>query len=81
MMNGNKYSREIGTAWFGRHVVIVRCNPQMNTFLGIHTSLHAPLEPPSSNCTETIAQLLSIGYTLTLSYPISPYEVHYLFVK
>lgn len=80
-MINNWYSREIGTAWFGRHVVIIRCNPQTNTFIGIHTSLHAPTEPPSTNCTETIAQYLSIGYTLTHTYVISPYEVQYILVQ
>ncbi|WP_246941889.1 hypothetical protein [Bacillus pinisoli] len=73
--------REIGTAWYGRHVVIIRCIPLQNQFIGIHTSLHAPTEPPSPNCTETIAQFLSIGYTLLSTYSVSPYEVHYLLMK
>ncbi|WP_456278688.1 hypothetical protein [Bacillus sp. AK128] len=73
--------REIGTAWYGRHVVILRCMPLQNQFIGMHTSLHAPTEPPSSNCAETLAQFLSIGYQLISTYTISPHEVHYLLMK
>jgi hypothetical protein len=73
--------REIGTAWYGKHVVIVRCRPQSNEFLGMHTSLHAPTEPPSKNCAETLSQYLSIGYTLISSYPISSNEVQYILSK
>ncbi|KAA0550146.1 hypothetical protein FZW96_02035 [Bacillus sp. BGMRC 2118] len=80
-MRNNWKLREIGTAWYGRHVVIVRCNPQTNSFITIHKSLHAPTEPSSQNCAETLAQLLSIGYTLSHSYTISPYEVQYILVK
>ncbi len=73
--------REIGTAWYGRHVVIVRCSPYTNHFIGVYTSLHAPIEPPSVNCAETLSQFLSIGYTLIGSYTVSNSEVHYILMK
>ncbi len=77
-MNSN---REIGTAWFGRHVVIIRCMPYTNQFIGMYSSLHAPIEPPSVNCAETLSQYLSIGYTLIGTYTISASEVQYVLMK
>jgi hypothetical protein len=73
--------RKIGTAWHGRHVVIVRCNSNNNQLIGIHKSLHAQTEPPSINCTETLAQLLSIGYVITDTHFVPPNEIHYILVK
>lgn len=72
---------QIGTAWFGRHIVIIHCNPQTNQFLKIDKSLHAPIEPPHENCAETIAQLYSIGYQLEGIAPISNNEIIYIFKK
>jgi hypothetical protein len=80
-MNFYQSQREIGTAWYGRHVVIIRCNPQSNDYLGMHKSLHAPTEPPTKYCAETLSQYLSIGYSIINTYPISPSEVQYILVK
>ncbi|MFZ3590894.1 hypothetical protein ACOI1C_16960 [Bacillus sp. DJP31] len=77
-MNSN---REIGTAWFGRHVVIIRCMPYTNQLIGMHTSLHAPTEPPSVYCAETLSQFFSIGYTPIGTYTVSASEVQYVLIK
>ncbi|WP_078546254.1 hypothetical protein [Litchfieldia alkalitelluris] len=78
----NFYNRnQIGTAWHGRHIVMIRCNPFSNQFLHIDKSLHAPTEPSNENCAETVAQYFSIGYTLVSVTPISHNEVQYMFVK
>jgi hypothetical protein len=76
-----KSKREIGTAWSGKHVVIIRCMPYQNQFIGLYTSLHAPTEPPSPHCAETLSQFLSIGYTLIDTYTISATEVQYILMK
>jgi hypothetical protein len=73
--------KEIGTAWYGRHVVIIRCIPYNNRLIGLHASLHAPLEPPSQNCAETLSQYFSIGYSLVNTYPVSESEVQYMLMK
>ncbi|MDF0725746.1 hypothetical protein PY093_03335 [Cytobacillus sp. S13-E01] len=72
---------EIGTAWYGRHVVIIRCNPYLNKFLEIAKSLHAPTELPNENCAETLAQYFSIGYELLEVTAISQNEVLYILRK
>ncbi|MEH7224379.1 hypothetical protein V7112_11290 [Bacillus sp. JJ1566] len=77
----NDINREIGTAWFGRHVVIITCNPVTNQFLQLHKSLHAPTEPPNPNCAEAISQFLSIGYKIAAIAPLSHNEVQYVLVK
>lgn len=74
----NQGQPQIGTAWFGRHVVIIKCNPAGNLFLGLNKSLYAPVEPANPNCAETLAQFLSIGYTLIGTASVSPAEVHYI---
>jgi hypothetical protein len=73
----NSYSL-IGTAWFGKHVVVIRCNPFTNQYLGLHKSLHAPIEPPNPNCAETLAQYFSIGYRLLGFVQISDHELQYI---
>ncbi|MCH1627362.1 hypothetical protein [Fredinandcohnia quinoae] len=75
------FKREIGTAWYGRHVVIITCNSITNQFIRIHTSLHAPTEPPNPNCAETISQFISIGYKIAAVVPISNIEVQYTLIK
>lgn len=75
------YQREIGTAWYGRHVVFITCNPNTNQFLQLQKSLHAPTEPPHQNCAETIAQFVSIGYQLVAVVPISNAEIQYILIK
>ncbi|WP_243293175.1 hypothetical protein [Bacillus sp. FJAT-47783] len=77
----NRISPQIGTAWYGRHVVIVHCNPLTNTLMKIDTSLHAPLEPPHYLCSETLSQLFSIGYTLVTAVALSKTHVLYMLVK
>lgn len=71
----------IGTAWRGHHVVILRCNPYINQFIGINTSLEAPVEPTHPSCTETLSRFLSIGYTLINATMISQTEIQYVLVK
>ncbi|WP_010283940.1 hypothetical protein [Bacillus timonensis] len=73
--------REIGTAWYGRHVVFITCNPVTNQFLQLHKSLHAPTEPPHRNCAETISQFLSIGYKIAAISPLSNNNLQYVLVK
>jgi hypothetical protein len=68
----------IGTAWFGKHVVVIRCNPFTNQYIGLHKSLHAPIEPPNPNCAETLAQYFSIGYQLLGFVQISDHELQYI---
>jgi hypothetical protein len=79
MLNGTDQS--IGTAWYGRHVVFIRCNPFNNQFLQLDKSLHAPVEPPNQNCAETVAMFISIGYTLQAVVPISDHEIQYILIK
>ena len=81
MYNPKGLNREIGTAWYGRHVVLITCNPTTNQFLQLHKSLHAPTEPPHPNCAETIYQFLSIGYNIAAIAPLSHNEVQYILVK
>ncbi|MFS0823052.1 hypothetical protein [Bacillus sp. 1P02SD] len=81
MYHSNNIYREIGTAWYGRHVVLISCNPLTNQFLQIHKSLHAPTEPPHPNCAETISQFLSIGYKIAAIATLSHNEVQYVLVK
>lgn len=75
------YPTQIGTAWYGKHVVIIRCNPMTNQFIKLDTSLHAPTEPPHHSCAETVAQFLSIGYNIVAILPITVTEIHYIMVK
>lgn len=81
-MDGRKcgeYRPIIGQAWTGRHVVLIYCTPG-NEFITMHTSNHAPFEPPRSNCAETLSQLLSIGYKVLHITPISPSVIQYFLV-
>ncbi|RBW71170.1 hypothetical protein DS031_03270 [Bacillus taeanensis] len=72
---------QVGTAWTGRHVVMVHCNPLTNRLIKIDTSLHAPLEPPHQLCSETFSQLLSTGYQITAAVMLSTIHVIYIFVN
>jgi len=69
----------IGQAWTGRHVVLVQCSID-NQFSHLYKSKHAPLEPPQPNCAETLSQLLSIGYHIHASTPISANQIQYFLV-
>lgn len=75
------FRQQIGTAWMGRHVVIIHCNPVTNQFLTLYTSIGAPTEPPHSTCAETLSRFLSIGYHLVMVTPISNSEIQYVLVK
>jgi hypothetical protein len=72
---------DIGTAWYGRHVVIITCNPNTNTVLDIKHSTSAPTEPIQSSCTKTLAMYFSIGYALSGVTAIGPNAIQYVFVK
>jgi hypothetical protein len=69
----------IGQAWTGRHVVLLHCTAN-NQFSNLYKSFHAPIEPPRSNCAETLSQLLSIGYQIHAITPISPNLIQYFLV-
>lgn len=71
---------KIGTAWHGKHVIILNCNPNTNQLLSVYKSLSAPFEPPHSNCAETLSRLLSIGYILLMVVPLSNYEIQYVLI-
>ncbi|RSK26828.1 hypothetical protein EJF36_08105 [Bacillus sp. HMF5848] len=55
----------IGSAWVGKHVVMITCDIKNNRFLRISSSIHAPMEPVHVTCAETIAQFLRIGYQIS----------------
>ncbi|MFT4414130.1 hypothetical protein ACLM5H_09740 [Fredinandcohnia humi] len=81
MHNNYRTYREIGTAWYGRHIVFITCNPVTNQFLQLQKSLHAPTEPPHPNCAETMSQFVSIGYQITAVVSLSPTKVQYVLMK
>lgn len=69
----------IGQAWTGRHVVLLHCS-EKNQVKNLYKSYHAPIEPPRTNCAETLSQLLSIGYQVKTITPVSPQELQYFLV-
>jgi hypothetical protein len=69
----------IGQAWTGRHVILLHCTAD-NQFVSLYKSFHAPIEPPRSNCAETLSQLLSIGYKIHAITPISSGIIQYFLV-
>ncbi len=69
----------IGQAWTGRHIVMVHCTAN-NQFIELYKSYHAPIEPPRQNCSETLSQLLSIGYRIQAITAISPNHLQYVLV-
>lgn len=73
-MNGS----QIGTAWFGTHIVLVRCNYVTNQVVAVFKSDHAPAEPTANSCAETLSRYISIGYTLLGAYPVGEKEVQYV---
>ncbi|WP_174727771.1 hypothetical protein [Mesobacillus harenae] len=66
----------IGHPWTGKHVILLHCT-QNNQFIQWYKSYHAPIEPPRPHCAETLAQLLSIGYTLQAVTSIYPNQIQY----
>jgi hypothetical protein len=71
----------IGTAWYGRHVVVITCNPMNNSILHVNHSVGAPVEPQQKNCTDTLGMFFSIGYSLVGVSAITPTIIQYVFVK
>ncbi|MEA3319132.1 MAG: hypothetical protein U9Q88_03815 [Bacillota bacterium] len=69
---------QIGTAWFGTHIVLIRCNYMTNEVLAVFKSDHAPLEPTANSCAETLSRYISIGYTLLGAYALGDKEVQYV---
>jgi len=69
---------QIGTAWFGTHIVLIRCNYITNQVVAVAKSDHAPFEPTAPSCAETLSRYLSIGYTLIGAYPLGDKEVQYV---
>lgn len=67
----------IGTPWYGKHVVTLRCRPITNKLLSVQTSIHAPVEPFHPECMESVAQLLRIGYELK---SVIPYQNDLIYV-
>ncbi|TYS58161.1 hypothetical protein FZC74_14325 [Sutcliffiella horikoshii] len=74
IMNGS----QIGTAWFGTHIVLIKCNYMTNQVVAVFKSDHAPFEPTSSSCAETLSRYLSIGYTLIGAYPLDNEQIQYV---
>jgi hypothetical protein len=74
----NERNPEIGTAWHGKHVIIVICNRHTDQVLNVQKSLHAPYEPPHVSCAETLSRLFSIGYRLIMVVPLSNFELQYI---
>ncbi|MCG1023146.1 hypothetical protein [Sutcliffiella horikoshii] len=72
------YNSQIGTAWFGTHIVLIRCNYQTGDTLALFKSDHAPSEPAAATCAETLSRYISIGYTLIGAYPLNDSEVQYV---
>lgn len=70
----------IGQAWMGKHVVMIHCSIT-NQFQQLYKSEHAPIEPPHSNCSETLAQLLSIGYKIQVITAIGPNTIQYILTQ
>ncbi|KMJ59676.1 hypothetical protein AB685_02045 [Bacillus sp. LL01] len=69
---------QIGTAWFGTHIVLINCNHQTGEMLTLFQSDHAPTEPVSESCAETLSRYISIGYTLIGAYPLNKREIQYV---
>jgi hypothetical protein len=78
-MNDKNARPKIGQAWTGRHVILLHCTVN-NQFSELFKSYHAPIEPPRTNCAETLSQLLSIGYKIHAITPLSPNQIQYFLV-
>ncbi|WP_223701950.1 hypothetical protein [Sutcliffiella deserti] len=71
---------KIGTAWIGTHVIVIRCNFLTDELLSIYKSDHAPIEPVSPSCTETLSRLMSIGYQLNGAFPLNTSDIQYVLI-
>lgn len=76
----NHHPTQIGTAWHGTHVVLIRCNFLTNQVLSINKSDHAPSEPAGNNCAETLSRFFSIGYKVIGGYPLNQTDILYLLI-
>ncbi|QHA92004.1 hypothetical protein [Bacillus sp. N1-1] len=72
---------QIGTAWSGKHVVLLHCSPFSNQTTALHKSLHAPTEPLHPSCTETLSIYLSIGYSIAYVHSLNDGTVEYVLTK
>lgn len=72
---------QIGTAWSGRHVIIITCNILHNQVYSIAKSYHAPVEPIISNCAEALSRQLSIGYSIESAVSLPNNLIQYVLVK
>ena len=72
---------QIGTAWMGRHIVIIQCDPTTNQFLSLYHSIGAPVEPAHSTCAETLSRFFSIGYQLMSVTPLSSHQIQYILIR
>ncbi|QFT89308.1 hypothetical protein FIU87_11665 [Bacillus sp. THAF10] len=68
-------SPQIGTAWIGTHIILLRCNYQTDSVVSINKSDYAPVEPVVKGCAETLSRYLSIGYTLLYTLALHDNEV------
>jgi hypothetical protein len=73
--------QKIGTAWYGKHVVIITCDVISDRVLQVNHSLHAPLEPVHFQCSEALGTYLSIGYKIANVVALSSFIVQYVLVK
>lgn len=71
----------IGTAWSGKHVVIILCHYLSNQVLSLSHSSAAPLEPYVPNCAETLSRFLSIGYSIEKVVSMENGLVQYILVR
>ncbi|WP_010193806.1 hypothetical protein [Bacillus sp. m3-13] len=69
---------QIGTAWFGTHIVLIRCNYITNQVVAVTKSDHAPSEPTANSCAETLSRYFSIGYALIGAYPLDNEQIQYV---
>lgn len=79
MQNTRNQPSMIGQAWTGKHVILLHCSTN-NLYKHLYKSYHAPIEPPRSNCAETLSQLISIGYKVEQVTSIPGNQVQYLLV-
>ncbi len=74
-------SSNIGTAWSGKYVVLIRCNPATNEVSGFYKSIHAPTEPLHPLCSETLSIYLSIGYSIAYVHSLTDGTIEYVLTK
>ncbi|MCA0988280.1 hypothetical protein [Guptibacillus algicola] len=71
---------QIGSAWQGTHVILLRCNPT-NQVVGFYSSLNAPTEPVNQLCSETLSTYLSIGYKISHVHSLTDGTIEYILTK